>query len=250
MVLGWFAARAGLSRLVTENLWPVKFLHAGVKTEQNWTPLDVASLFGLLARAAVYCGLLGALVASVLGWRRRRGAARLLALWPLALALALIGLGDLALRASGLFAGQRHAIELEARHLMLGMSWLPALGLALAALAAVRLIRGQDSPLGRRWPADLALIVAAAGLGLRAYNAFTTEGSYAPYYAARWCYCWGSCTGAGDTLAQARAAALGALALVAAVSPPMRSAGSTSTTRPRSTPRAGPSSRPLPPPRR
>jgi 4-amino-4-deoxy-L-arabinose transferase-like glycosyltransferase len=216
-VLGWFAAQAGVSRLVTENLWPTKFLHAGVKTEQNWTPLNIASVFGLLARAAVYCGLLAGLVASVVGWRRRRGAQRLLALWPLALALLAIGLGDLALHASGLFAGERHAIEQEIHHLTLGMSWLPALGLAVAAIAAVRLIRRQDSPLGRTWPADFALIVAAAGLGLRAYNAFTTEGSYAPYYAAplvlllailhrevagRW--------------PQARAATLGALGLVAA----------------------------------
>ena len=34
------------------------------------------------------------------------------------------------------------------------------------------------------WPVDCALIVVSAGLGLRAYNAFTAEGSYAPYYAA------------------------------------------------------------------
>ena len=52
-------------------------------------------------------------------------------------------------------------------------------GLGLGALGA----RGELST-GTSWPADLALIVAAAGLGLRAYNAFTTEGSYAPYYAA------------------------------------------------------------------
>jgi hypothetical protein len=217
VVLGWFAAQAGTSRLVSENLWPVKFLHAGVKTEQNWTPLDVASLFGLLARAAVYGGLLAALVASVVGWRRRSGAQRLLALWPLALALLVIGLGDLALRASGLFAGQRHAIEQEVHHLTLGMSWLPALGLAVAAIAAVRLIRGQDSPLGRTWPADLALIVAAAGLGLRAYNAFTTEGSYAPYYAAPLVLLLGILhQEVADRWPQARVAALGALGLVAA----------------------------------
>jgi hypothetical protein len=108
----------------------------------------------------------------------------MLALWPLAAALVSLALLDGALRASGVLDGQRTAIELEARHLVLGMSWLPALGLAVAAFAAVRFVRGQSSPLGRSWPADLALIVAAAGLGLRAYNAFTTEGSYAPYYAA------------------------------------------------------------------
>jgi hypothetical protein len=215
-VLGWFAAQAGLSNLLTENLWPVKFLHAGVKTEQNWTPLDIASLFGLLARAAVYGGLLAALVASVLGWRRRSGPARPLALWPLALAAVLIALSDLVLRASGLFAGQRDAIEQELHHLELGMSWLPALGLAVAALAAIRLVRGERSPLRRTWPADLALIVAAAGLGLRAYNAFTTEGSYAAYYAAPLVLLLGILhQEVADRWPQARGAALGALGLVA-----------------------------------
>ena len=189
VVLGLFAEQAGLSKLVTENLWPVKFLHGGVGTEKHWAPFDLSSLMGLLGRGTLYGGLLAAVVASVTGWRARRqsGAgfpSRLFALWPLAAAVVGIALLDGALRASGVLAGQRTAIELEARHLVLGMSWLPALGLAVAALAAVRFVRGQSSPLGRSWPADLALIVAAAGLGLRAYNAFTTEGSYAPYYAA------------------------------------------------------------------
>lgn len=215
--LGWFAMQAGMSRLLTENLWPVKFIRIGAKTEHNWTPLSVGSLIGLLLRGCIYSGLLAALVASAVGWRRRQGVARVAALWPLAAVGLCCALIDGALRTSGLLAGQRQAIELEIRHLLLPMSWLPALGLAVAVLAAVRLIRGQDSPLGRTWPADLALIVAAAGLGLRAYNAFTTEGSYAPYYAAplvlllailhdrvaaRW--------------TEARAAVLGALGLVAA----------------------------------
>ncbi len=183
-VLGWFAARVGLSKLITENLWPVKFLHGGVGTEKHWAPFDISSIFGLLARGAIYVALLAALVISVQGFRRARGARRVAALWPLpAVALALV-LVDGLLRASGLLSTQREAIELEARHLVLSMSVLPALCLAVAVLAAVRLIAGKDSPLGRTWPADLALIVVAAGLGLRAYNAFTTEGSYAPYYAA------------------------------------------------------------------
>ncbi len=219
LVLGWFATRVGLHVLVQENLWPVKFISVGAKTESNWMPLTAASFAGLALRAALYCGLLAALVASVERWRRageqrveglagagqdphsavaagHRGlvvrksggsrllAARLAALWPLAAALLAIAALDGALRATGLLAAQRTAIELEARHLMLGMSWLPALGLALAALAAWRLLRRGDSPLGGSWPVNLALIVLAAGLGLRAYNAFTTDGSYAPYYAA------------------------------------------------------------------
>jgi 4-amino-4-deoxy-L-arabinose transferase-like glycosyltransferase len=241
-VYAWFAEQAGFSRLFTENLWPVKFLHAGVNTEQNWMPLSPGSIVGLAARAAIYTGLLAALVASVNGWRSRRrpaaaragehgdgavgngstapadvrgGAWR--ALWPLAAAALGILLLDGLLRASGVLAGQRAAIELEMRHLVLGMSWLPALGIAVAVLAAVRLVRGQSSPLGRSWPADLALTVAALGLGLRAYNAFTTEGSYAPYFAAPLVLLLGILhERVAARWPQARVASLGALGLVAA----------------------------------
>jgi len=184
LVLGWFAEQAGLSRLATENLWPVKFVHSGTKTQSNWMPVSISGLLGLLARGALYGGLLGGLVAGVIGWRRRAGAKRLLALWPLAAVLACAGILDGLSRASGLASGERAAIELECRHLVLGMSWLPALGVAVALAAAVQLRRRGSSPLGGTWPADLALIVTGAILGLRAYNAFTAEGSYAPYYAA------------------------------------------------------------------
>ncbi len=217
VVYGWFAMRVGMHDLIGENLWPTKFVQVGAKTEQSWMPFTAASIVGLAARAAIYLGLLGALVASVELWRRRRGAARLLACWPLLAALAVIGLVDGALRAGGLFAGERGAIEQELRHLMLGMSWLPALGFALAAIAAVRLVRRGSSPLGRTWPADLALIVVAAGLGLRAYNAFTTYGSYAPYFAAPLVLLLGILhTRIAERRPQARLAALGALGLVAA----------------------------------
>lgn len=217
LVYGWFAEQAGLSRLLTENLWPVKFLHTGVKTEQSWTPLTPSSLLGLAARGLLYGGLLAALLASVSGWRKRDGIRRLLALWPLVAAVLAIALLDGALRAGGLLAGQRAAIELEARHLVLGMSVLPALGVAVGVYAVVRLARGQDSPLGRSWPADLALVVAAAGLGLRAYNAFTTEGSYAPYYAAPLVLLLGiSHQRLAARWPRARPAAIGALALVGA----------------------------------
>jgi hypothetical protein len=217
VVYGWFAMRVGMHDLIGENLWPTKFVQVGAKTEQSWMPFTAASIVALAARAAIYLGLLGALVASVELWRRRRGAARLFACWPLLAALAVIGLVDGALRAGGLFTGERSAIEQEVRHLMLGMSWLPALGFALAAFAAVRLVRRGSSPLGRSWPADLALIVVAAGLGLRAYNAFTTYGSYAPYFAAPLVLLLGILhTRIAERRPQARLAALGALGLVAA----------------------------------
>jgi hypothetical protein len=183
VVLGWFAWQAGLNTLITENLWPVKFIAVGAKTQHSWMPLTAASLVGLALRAAICVGVLAAVVKSAERLRTSRSAS-IVALWPLlALAAALI-VADGLLRASGVLSAQRTAIELESRHLMLGMSWLPALGFAVAAVAAVRLLRRGRSPLGGRWPLDLALIVAAAPLGLRAYNAFTTEGSYAPYYAA------------------------------------------------------------------
>jgi hypothetical protein len=261
LVLGWFAARAGLSTLLTENLWPVKFIRVGARTEQSWMPFTPASLAGLAMRAALYLGLLAALVKSVEGWREdrdaRAAAARkrrgegpakpagrgplsgpTAALWPLAAVALAVALADVGLRASGVLGGQRAAIELEVRHLTLGMSWLPALGIAACAAAAVRLVRGGNSPLRGRetglpdgdpsvrggeaslrdaWPADLALIVVAAGLGLRAYNAFTTEGSYAPYYAAPLVLLLGILhTRVGERRPRARAASLGALGLVAA----------------------------------
>jgi hypothetical protein len=194
-VLGWFAWRVGASTLVSENLWPAKFIAVGAKTERNWMPFTASSLAGLALRAAIYVGVVGALVKGAEAFRASRsaggaegasrsaGGAGGAALWPLlAVALALAGT-DGVLRASGALSGQRAAIELEARHLMLGMSWLPALGLGMAAVAAVRLVRRDDSPLGGSWPADAALMVVATALGLRAYNAFTTEASYAPYYA-------------------------------------------------------------------
>jgi hypothetical protein len=64
------------------------------------------------------------------------------------------------------------------------MSWLPALGLGATAWALVRFVRRRPSLLSGSWALDLALLAAASALGLRAYNAFTAEGSYAPYYAA------------------------------------------------------------------
>jgi hypothetical protein len=217
-VLGWFASQAGTSNLLTENLWPVDFIRtAGFKTEAHWMPLSASATFGVLARGAIYGGLLAALVATAYGWRVRRGAARVLAAWPLLAAVATLAFGDLALRVVGVFDGQRGAIEDECKHLMIGMSWLPALGFAVTVVAFARFLRGRSSPLGGSWPADLALIVAAVALGLRAYNAFTTEGSYAPYYAAPLVLVLGILhERIGDWLPHARAAARGALALVAA----------------------------------
>ena len=75
-------------------------------------------------------------------------------------------------------------IQYESTHLLIGMSWLPALGFAACAVIVVRLLRGESPPISGSWGFDLALVAAAAALGARAYDAFTAEASYAPYYAA------------------------------------------------------------------
>lgn len=217
IVLGAFAARVGTHTLFAENLWPVKFIRVGAKTEQSWMPFTAASAAGVLMRGGLYLGLLAGLVASVELSRARRGVGRLLSVWPLLLAAVAIAAADGVLRAGGLLSGQRVAIEHELRHLMLGMSWLPALGFLVAAIAAVRLLRRGASPLGRSWPADLALVVAGAGLGLRAYNAFTTYDSYAVYYAAPLVLLLGIFHARlAERRPRASGAVLGVLALVAA----------------------------------
>ncbi|MGI8713982.1 MAG: hypothetical protein ACR2NR_12560 [Solirubrobacteraceae bacterium] len=217
LVFGWFASRAGLHNVLFNNLWPVDFLRvAGLRMQANWMPVSLAGAFGLLARAAAYLGALGALVLSAEGFARRRGWRRALAVWPLAAVGFALVLGDQILRATALFTSDRIAIQTEVRHLILGMSWLPALGLGMFLWAVVRLWRRRDAPLSGSWPADFALIVVAVGLGLRAYNAFTAEGSYAPYYAAPLVLLLGILhVRLAERRPRARAAVLGALGAVA-----------------------------------
>lgn len=217
VVYGYFAAKAGLHNLLFENLWPVKFLNAGIHTESNWMPASISGLFGLVARGVIYGGLLAGLVLSAEKVRDRRGLSRALAVWPLAAAIAVLVLGDGALRATGLFAGQRLAMETEIKHLLVGMSWLPALGVGVFIWSVLQLRRRREAPLGGTWAVDFALIVAAVGLGLRAYNAFTAEGSYAPYYAAPLVLLLGIFHARiAAERPRARTAALGALGLAAA----------------------------------
>jgi hypothetical protein len=217
-VLGFFASSAGLSNLLWQNLWPTDFLrHAGFRMQAGWMPFDVASAFGLVGRATVYLGLLAALVLSVEGASRQRGLRRVLAVWPLVAAVAGFALADGAMRAIGLFGGERAAIETELRRLILGMSWLPALGLGTSVWAVLRLVRRGTPPLGGSWGADFALIVAAAALGLRAYDKFTAYGSYAPYYAAPLVLMLGILHArVAARRPQARVAVFGALGLAAA----------------------------------
>jgi hypothetical protein len=184
-VYGLFASAAGFNRLFTDNLWPVDFIRvAGFRSQEDWAPLDPASFAGTAGRALVYCALLAALVSAVLIWRRERGAGRLGVLLPSAGAIALLALVDGTARILGVFPEARHAVETESRHLVLGMTWLPALAAGAAVWAAVRLVRRRRAPFSGSWAADLALLAPAVVLGLRAYDAFNGEASYAPYYAA------------------------------------------------------------------
>jgi hypothetical protein len=185
-VLAILAGSAGAARLFTENLWPVDFLRVtGFGSQANWAPFDLESVVATGIRAAVYCSLLAAVLASAGMFAGASGtSARIRALWPIPAALAWWLLFDAAWRASGLFTGARSAIEYECSRLLIGMSWLPALGFAACVLVGIRLLRGRPPPFSSSWGFDLALVVAAGALGARAYDAFTAEVSYAPYYAA------------------------------------------------------------------
>lgn len=185
LVYGVLAAEVGASRLLTENIWPVKFLRvAGFASQEAWAPKNLESVVATLARAGTYLTLFGSVVAAaVLVAREDRTSERIKALWPLPFAVVLIGFVDLAWRVLGVWEPAREAVQEELTHLIIGMSWLPALGFIACALLAVRFFRGKSAPITGNWPFDLALVVCAAALGARAYDAFTAEGSYAPYYA-------------------------------------------------------------------
>src|SRR6186997_711999 len=218
VVLGAFAAAVGADRLLWENLWPVDFIRvAGFRSQEDWAPLTLASGASTLGRLVVYSGLLAALVAAVLIWRRRSGSERLWAAVPPLLLLLGLALIDAALRGLGLFEGAREAVEGEATNLTLGMTWLPALALVAALVTAVAAWRREPPPLGRSWPDDAALVAVALLLGLRAYDAFNGEASYAPYYAAPLVLLAGILhQRIGNRWPQARGAATAALAVAAA----------------------------------
>jgi hypothetical protein len=183
-VLGAFAVAVGADRLLWENLWPVDFIRvAGFRSQENWAPMTAASAASTLGRLLVYGGLLAGLISGVLIWRGRRGTEKLWGMVPPLLVLLALALIDAALRSLGLFEGAREVVEGEATNLTLGMTWLPALAIVAALVTAVAVWRRDPPPLGRSWPDDAALVAVALLLGLRAYDAFNGEASYAPYYA-------------------------------------------------------------------
>jgi hypothetical protein len=215
-VLGAIGASVGLDRLLWQNLWPVDFLRiAGFNAYREWTPFDAASVASSLARGFVYVALLAGLVASAVKLQGARGLGRLRALWPLFAAILALALTLALWRLTGVFAGARGAVQEESKQLLIGMTWLPLLSLAAAALAAYRFLRREAAPLSGYWPLDLALAVAAVLLCSRAYDLFTMS-SAAPYYAAPAVLLLGLLhQRIGDRWPPARPVAMAALAAVA-----------------------------------
>lgn len=74
-ILGLFAAEAGLSRLVTQNLFPVGFLHSEATYQQNLSPLTFSSLVVTIGRGLVYVTMLAGVVGSALLWPRENAPA-------------------------------------------------------------------------------------------------------------------------------------------------------------------------------
>ena len=175
----------GTANLFTENLWPVDFMRvAGFRSQAYCMPFDAASALALAARGLLYGAGTGGARGRRGPRRARTGAAAAAGAaparrgacgrWPLV---------DLAARKAGAAPATRVAIETEVKHLLIGLSALPAVIFAVAAWTP----RGSGAAaVAARWQraVDLALVAAASAFALRAYNAFTPEGSYAPYYAA------------------------------------------------------------------
>jgi hypothetical protein len=219
-VLAAFAAVAGPERLFLENLWPVDFIReAGFATQSYWMPFTASSALALLARGAAYLGPLLAIVVALDRAARadgRRARARAAAA---PLVIAGIGLAVLfgGWQLTGVAAADFEQVRSEITRLVVVMSWLPLLGLGAAAYAAWCFARRLEAPLTGSWAIDLPLLVAAGALGLRAYNAFTDERSYAPYYAAPMVLLLAVLhMRIAERRPAARAASLGALALCAA----------------------------------
>ena len=143
-MLAILAAEAGAASLFTENLWPVDFLRiGGFDSQEAWAPFDLESVVATLARAGVYLSLLAALIASrraLLASARRASGCGRCGRWPRPSRPAAVI--DVAWRVLGIWSGARVAVQHESTHLLIGMSWLPALGFAACAVVAVRFCRG------------------------------------------------------------------------------------------------------------
>ncbi len=219
-VLGWFAAEAGLYRVLFENIVPLEFLRTvGAEFERGQHPFDLPSLGTLLVRGAVL--VVGtwaivvawtAVVAAAAGRRPSlpKGSLRLLIA---ATGAVVLGLG---VAAVGGQAGDPLSLTRDdITRFLIAMTALPAVGLGALGVAALIWLRGGPSPLDEPsaasnaateapdrvpgaeagtsadagpssgspgWVAGGALIAAAAAASLRSYAFFSTD-VYAPYYA-------------------------------------------------------------------
>lgn len=182
-VLVYFAAQAGLHRVLFENIFPTQFVRVSAgRLEGDWAPLNASAMLATLARGFAVALPITGLMASFQLAADRHGAARLRAFWPLVAALCAVVALYLAVRVTGAFPGSRANLEEEASRLLIATSWLPVAALLALAWTARRALRGEAA-LGVGWPADLALVVTAAACALRAYNRFSVDSS-APYFAA------------------------------------------------------------------
>ncbi len=217
LLLGTLATQVGANKLFWQNLWPVDFLRiAGFNAYREWTPFDAASVASSLARGFIYCSLFAGLIATAVKMSAARGLDRLRALWPLAAAVLAVAVALGLWHVSGIFPDAESAVLEESRQLLIGMTWLPILSLAAAALVAYRFLRREGAPLTGSWPLDLALAATALLLTSRAYDEFTMS-SAAPYYAAPAVLLLGLLhQRVAERWPSARIASMGALAAVAA----------------------------------
>ena len=182
-ILAFFAARAGASNLITENLLPVHVLGAESKFQSSLSPFSVPAVVATAVRGLIYLTVLGGAVAGALMWPRLHGWQRLRAIVPLAAG----GLGllilDGASRVLHAFPGTRDLLQTGIQRGLISTTWLPALITGLVIVAAYRAVKRRPSLLSDSWPLDLALLAAACVLAFRAFNNFSAD-TYAPYYAA------------------------------------------------------------------
>lgn len=183
-VLAFFAAKVGGERFFFENIVPVDFARvSGNRFQADWAPFTIESLVATVGRGLIWILPVAGAAAALIKLRRSRGLARLIALWPLAAAVAVLVAIDLALRVTGAFPGTRGAVEDDVTRLLFPMSWLPVAAFAALSVSLVGLCRSERPPLSASWVADLALVAGATAFALRAYNDFTTD-IYATYFAA------------------------------------------------------------------
>ena len=179
------AAEAGASQLFTENLWPVDFLSTAGFTSQKSVGAenDLESSWHLCPGGHLLTLFAAVVDRRVAGPAQERHTAGERALLPTRRRSAGLGLVDLVWRVLGIWEAGPQAVQGELNP--------PDHRDELAAGARLRRLRPARRAFPQRerarspatGPSTWRWSPAAAALGARAYDAFTAEGSYAPYYA-------------------------------------------------------------------